>query len=191
MVPSNVPRPGGQLHPPQVAESNARHTIEMQEANEGNQLRNLNRELDHGVPLDYWWIDAGWYPFTTGWPDAGAWEPDAARFPHGFAPIFKRARARGEDPGVVRAGAGAAWNVARQERSEKGEGMVQAFRRPESPFETARFRLRGLEAQVTYLIGDLDGGQEAAVRGAELMEEGVPVTIAPVPGAALIAYRRK
>ena len=69
--------------------------------------------------------------------------------------------------------------------------MVQAFRLPESPFETARFRLRGLEAQVTYLIGDLDGGQEAAVRGAELMEEGVPVTIAPVPGAALIAYRRK
>ena len=70
-------------------------TIEMQEANEANQIRDLNRELDHGVPLDYWWMDAGWYPFTSGWPDVGTWEPDPARFPRGFAPISKLAHERG------------------------------------------------------------------------------------------------
>jgi alpha-galactosidase len=52
MVAQNVPRPGGKLHPPQLAEGNGRHTIEMQEANEANQIRDLNRELDHGVPLE-------------------------------------------------------------------------------------------------------------------------------------------
>lgn len=94
MVAHNLPRPGGKLHPPQVAAGSARHTVEMQEANEANQLRFLNRELDRGLPLDYWWMDAGWYPFAKGWPDVGTWEPDPARFPRGFKPISDAAHRR-------------------------------------------------------------------------------------------------
>ncbi len=403
MVSHNVPRPGGKLHPPQVAEGNGRHTIEMQEANEANQIRDLNRELDHGVPLDYWWMDAGWYPFTTGWPDVGTWETDPVRFPRGFAPISKLAHERGTkilvwfEPERVRPGtwldknhpewllrrpsssnsllnlgndearrwltehvtkmireqgidlyrqdfnfepllywrendapdrqgiseirhvtgylaywdelrrrfpnmmidtcasggrrndletlrravplwrsdyaydpipmqsltygislwmpyhgtginsvepyifrsqmspglaigldAGnypngyeklkkriaewrevswncygdyypltpysldrAAWMAWQLDSPAKGEGVVQAFRRPESPFESARFKLRGLDAKASYVVKNLDTAAEVTLSGAELMEKGLPVTVNETPGAALIAYRRQ
>jgi alpha-galactosidase len=398
-----VPRPGGKLHPPQLAEGNGRQTIEMQEANEANQIRDLNRELDHGVKLDYWWMDAGWYPFTKGWPDVGTWETDPARFPRGFAPISKLAHERGVkilvwfEPERVTRGtwlyknhpewllkrdgtttrlldlgndearrwltehltktireqgidiyrndfniapldywrandapdrqgiseikhvtgylanwdelrrrfpnmmidacsAGArrgdletlrravplwrsdyaydpipmqaltygislwmpyhgtginsvepyifrsqmtpgavmgldagnypngyeklkkliaqwrqvswnyygdyypltpyslektAWMAWQFDSPDKGEGLVQAFRRPESPFETARFKLRGLDAKASYVVKDLDALTEATMSGAELMESGVPVTVKQCPGAALVTYRRR
>lgn len=403
MVAHNLPRPGGALHPPQVAAGNGRHTIEMQEASEENQIRDLNRELDHGVPLDYWWMDAGWYPFTHGWPDTGSWEPDPQRFPHGFAPIAKVAHARGVkilvwfEPERVRAGTwldlnhpewllrnGAStnrlldlgntqarqwltehvsalrreqgidlyrqdfnmeplpywrandapdrqgiteikhitgylayWDELRRRfpamtidtcasggrrndleslrralplwRSDEaydpvamqaisygialwipyygtgvnsvepylfrsqmtpaialgldpgnyangytrlkallaqwrsvsanyfgdyypltpysldltawmawqfnspatGEGMVQAFRRPDSPFETARFKLRGLDPRAIYIAGDADAPSALELTGAELMDHGLPVTVTGSPGAALLSYRKK
>jgi hypothetical protein len=72
----------------------------------------------------------------------------------------------------------------------KGEGMIQAFRRPDSPFETARFKLRGLDAKASYAIKDLDAPAETTFTGADLMEKGLPVTIKDTPGAALITYRR-
>ena len=37
------------------------------------------------------------------------------------------------------------WMAWQFDRPELGEGMVQVFRRAESPYESARFRLRGLE----------------------------------------------
>ncbi|MFN0172208.1 MAG: alpha-galactosidase, partial [Bryobacteraceae bacterium] len=402
MVAHNLPRPGGKLHPPQLAEGNGRHTIEMQEANEANQIRDLNRELDHGVPLNYWWMDAGWYPFTSGWPDTGTWEVDPARFPRGFVPISKLAHERGVkilvwfEPERVRPGtwldknhpewllkntsdnrllnlgnpearqwltehvtktlreqgidlyrqdfnfeplgywrandapdrqgmtenkhvtgylaywdelhrrfpnmmidtcasggrrndletlrravplwrsdyaydplpmqaltygislwmpyhgtgvnsvepyifrsqmtpgialgidAGnypdgyaklkrliaqwrevsdhyygdyypltpysldkTAWMGWQFDSPAKGTGFVQAFRRPESPYETARFRLRGLDANAAYAVKDLDTGAETLINGGELMERGVAVTVKALPGAALLTYRRK
>jgi len=95
MIADNLPRPGGHLMPPQLAGGSGRHTIEMQDANEQNQIEFLKRDLDAGIPLDYWWMDAGWYPFKTGWWNTGTWDPDPARFPHGFAPISAAAHARG------------------------------------------------------------------------------------------------
>ncbi len=401
MVADNLPRPGGNLHPPQVAEGSGRQTVEMQEANEQNQIAALTRELDHGLPLDYWWMDAGWYPFAEGWPDTGTWEPDPQRFPRGFAPIAKAAHERGVktlvwfEPERVRPGTWLAlnhpewllkrtgakdllldlgndqarqwltdhvsrlireqgidlyrqdfnfeplrywrehdapdrqglteikhvtgylayWDALRSRfpnmtidtcasggrrndletlrravplwrsdeaydpvamqaisygialwipyygtgvnsvepylfRSQmtpaigigldpgsypngyeklkkllaqwrevagdyngdyypltpyslestswmawqfdspaKGEGMVQAFRRPDSPFETARFQLRGLDPKRTYVIRDADSGETTRMSGAELLERGLPVTLRDSPGAALIAYR--
>jgi len=94
MITHNLPRPSGQLPPPQLAGGSGRHTIEMQEANEENQLRYLRQDLDAGLPLDYWWMDAGWYPFRDGWWNTGTWDPDPQRFPRGFAPISAAAHDR-------------------------------------------------------------------------------------------------
>jgi alpha-galactosidase len=95
MIAHNLPRPGGRLPPPQFAGSSGRQTIEMQGANEENQIAFLNRVLKTGIKLDYWWMDAGWYSFPTGWWNTGTWDPDPRRFPNGFTPVSKEAHARG------------------------------------------------------------------------------------------------
>ena len=403
MVAHNLPRPGGELHPPHLAEGSARQTVEMQEAHEADQILRLTRELDRGVPLDYWWMDAGWYPMATDWSDTGTWEPDHQRFPKGLAPIAEAAHQLGVktivwfEPERVRAGtwldqthpewllskpdspnrlldlgndqarewltehvsrlireqgidlyrqdfnfeplpywrakdapdrqgiteikhvtgylaywdelhrrfpnmtidscssggrrndletlrraipltrsdklyepiamqamsygislwmpyygssinsvepyafrsqmapaimlglvAGdypdgydrlkeliaqwrresgnyngdyypltpysldvTAWMAWQFNLPEKGEGMVQVFRRPESPFEMARFRLRGLDSKASYVVKNMDDPAETTIGGAELMESGLPVTLKQRPGAAVISYRRR
>jgi alpha-galactosidase len=95
MTAHNLPRPGGKLPPPQLAGSSGRQTIEMQDANEENQKEYLARVLNTGLKIDYWWMDAGWYPFPKGWWNTGTWDPDPRRFPRGFAPISEAAHARG------------------------------------------------------------------------------------------------
>ncbi len=95
MIAHNLPRPGGHLPPPQLAGSSGRQTIEMQDANEENQREFLARVLKTGLKIDYWWMDAGWYPFKSGWWNTGTWDVDPGRFPRGFTPISEAAHARG------------------------------------------------------------------------------------------------
>nr|WP_321471245.1 alpha-galactosidase [uncultured Paludibaculum sp.] len=95
MLAYNLPRPGGQLPPPMLSSGSARQTVEMQEATEANQLQYLKHTLDAGLKLDYWWMDAGWYPYQVGWYKTGTWEVDPTRFPNGFVPIAKAAHERG------------------------------------------------------------------------------------------------
>ncbi|MGC4055894.1 MAG: alpha-galactosidase [Paludibaculum sp.] len=95
MMDHNLPRPGGALPGPILSSGSSRQTVEMQEANEANQLQFLNHALDSGLKLDYWWMDAGWYPYQIGWYKTGTWEVDPARFPRGFLPISQAAHQRG------------------------------------------------------------------------------------------------
>ena len=40
------------------------------------------------MKLDYWWMDAGWYPSRpVGWPKTGTWEVDTRRFPKGLREV--------------------------------------------------------------------------------------------------------
>jgi len=82
----------------------------------------------------------------------------------------------------------AAWQL---DRPETGSGVVQAFRRAGSPYETCRLRLRGLEADPLYAVDDLDRpGETRRFPGKELLEKGLPVTL-PVPrSSAILIYRR-
>ncbi len=48
-----------------------------------------------GFKLDYWWLDAGWYPCGDGWPNVGTWELDRERYPRGFKPVSDLAHANG------------------------------------------------------------------------------------------------
>ena len=76
------------------------------------------------------------------------------------------------------------------DRPEMGEGMVQAFRRDESPYETARFRLRGLEPEATYRLNDFNQDQPVEARGKDLMDSGLLVTLPQRRSSCIIRYQR-
>jgi alpha-galactosidase len=96
MVKHNIPRQGGKLPPlPQFAACSSHQFAEMINANEENQKLFVDRYLEEGLKLDYWWMDAGWYVNSGGWPHTGTWEVDRKRFPDGLRAISDHARAKG------------------------------------------------------------------------------------------------
>jgi alpha-galactosidase len=82
------------------------------------------------------------------------------------------------------------WIAWQFDRPDAGQGVVQAFRRPRSVYESARFKLRGLDAAATYEVRDFDVKAAVKLPGRELMDKGLLVTIGRCPGAATILYRR-
>ncbi|NOX54667.1 MAG: hypothetical protein GXP27_09555 [Planctomycetes bacterium] len=94
MLAHNVPRPGGRLPRPMFLASSSRAYQEMIGANEANQIMHIDRYLEEGLKIDYWWMDAGWYIQQKGWPQVGTWQIDPKRFPRGFKPISDHAHAR-------------------------------------------------------------------------------------------------
>jgi len=84
-----------------------------------------------------------------------------------------------------------AWLAWQFDRPEEGRGVVQAFRRTQSVYESARFKLRGLEVSARYVATDVDnpdGSRE--VTGAELVERGLLVVIPNQPAAKVMTYRK-
>jgi len=96
MMAHSMPKPGGRLPPPQLVASSSRQYDEMIKANETNQVMFIDRYLEEGIKLDYWWMDAGWYNHNGGgWPRVGTWEVDTNRFPHGLRAISDYAHKKG------------------------------------------------------------------------------------------------
>ncbi len=83
------------------------------------------------------------------------------------------------------------WMAWQFDRPEAGEGMVQVFRRDNSPYETARLPLHALDPAAEYVV-EIFGHADSAIRclGAELLEQGLPVKIADRPGTAFFVYRK-
>lgn len=95
MIEHNLPRPGGKLPPVQMAACSSHQFGEMIHANSANQKQFIDRYLEERLGLDYWWMDAGWYPCDGQWPRTGTWEVDTNRFPGGLRPITDHAHAQG------------------------------------------------------------------------------------------------
>jgi alpha-galactosidase len=96
MMAHSMPKPGGHLPSPQLVASSSRQYDEMIKANEENQIMFINRYLEEGLKLDYWWMDAGWYVHHGGgWPRVGTWEVDATRFPRGLRAVSDHAHGKG------------------------------------------------------------------------------------------------
>jgi alpha-galactosidase len=95
MIAHVLPRVDGKLPPPLVAANSSHEYIEMQDANEHNQIMFIRRYLQDGFRINYWWMDAGWYPFKGSWADVGTWEPDPKRFPHGLRAVSDYAHSKG------------------------------------------------------------------------------------------------
>ncbi|MCL4788182.1 MAG: GH36 C-terminal domain-containing protein, partial [Verrucomicrobia bacterium] len=84
-----------------------------------------------------------------------------------------------------------AWIAWQFDRPEAGQGVVQAFRRASSFYESARLKLRALDSQGRYVVTDLDRPDVAReFAGRELMEPGLLVTAPTQPAAMVFTYRK-
>jgi alpha-galactosidase len=84
-----------------------------------------------------------------------------------------------------------AWMAWQFDVPETGEGMVQVFRRAESPFYGLQLKLQGLDAAARYSLTDLDVQRRPTTHtGQELMDQGLAVNIPDQPGAAVLTYKK-
>lgn len=74
-------------------------------------------------------------------------------------------------------------------RPDEGDGLVQVFRRPASPHQSAAFALSGLDADAIYELKDYDEPSCVHRRGAELLA-GMRVEMSERPQSRTIRYRR-
>jgi alpha-galactosidase len=92
MVAFNMPRPGGEPLPAHF--DSCYGNLSPNAAEEMAMIDGFARER---IQLDYWILDAGWYPNKGEWWDtAGTWVPDPKRFPKGLREVADRAHARGD-----------------------------------------------------------------------------------------------
>ncbi len=82
------------------------------------------------------------------------------------------------------------WAAWQFDRPEIGQGIVQVFRRDESPYETARFRLRGLDPEAIYRLKDFDQPQPVEARGKDLIQTGLLVSLPQRRSSRIIRYDR-
>ncbi len=85
------------------------------------------------------------------------------------------------------------WMAWQFDRPEEGRGLVQAFRRAESIYESARVKLEGLDLGARYKVAnlnldELDSAKEMS--GSELMSTGISLTIPSRPGAVVLTYQK-
>jgi alpha-galactosidase len=81
------------------------------------------------------------------------------------------------------------WLAWQFNRPEKGDGMIQAFKRKNCADNDMKFKLHDLESRAVYRIKDFDGGTRT-MTGSELMTTGLIVTISKAPGSAILTYNR-
>lgn len=83
------------------------------------------------------------------------------------------------------------WLAWQFNRPEQGDGMIQAFRRKDTADASLQARLRGLQPDAAYNVTNLDTAASTSFTGRELMDGGIPITIADKPGSALLRYQKK
>ncbi|MCL2517554.1 MAG: alpha-galactosidase [Oscillospiraceae bacterium] len=77
------------------------------------------------------------------------------------------------------------WCAWQYNRPENGDGIILAFRRPESPMSAAGFELKGLD-KGSYMFTDADTGEEVIANGCDKLN----VVINEKRSSRLIRYRK-
>ena len=72
---------------------------------------------------------------------------------------------------------------------ESAEGLVVVLKRPNSPYNQARVKLRGLDPERSYAFRDWDSGRAWTAPGCAVVESGLDVTLARQPDSALIELK--
>jgi alpha-galactosidase len=82
------------------------------------------------------------------------------------------------------------WIAMQFHRPDLGEGMVLAFRRPESPYPSLELSLHGLDPAAFYELSFHSSGEERRVSGADLMQK-LLLTLPGKRQSELMRYRRR
>jgi alpha-galactosidase len=107
------------------------------------------------------------------------WRAVAPEFYGDYYPLTKYSLAEDE------------WIAWQFNRPEVGSGMIQAFRRPESLYESIRLKLHGLDKDAVYAITNLDAPGTTEIAGSELMDKGLLIVAKNPREAILITYKKK
>ncbi len=82
MIAHNLPRPGSKVVPTHYGGCFGNPQPRAEE-----EIAQIDGWLKEGIKLDYWFIDAGWYPGRGQWANVGTWEVDTTRFPLGLREV--------------------------------------------------------------------------------------------------------
>lgn len=80
------------------------------------------------------------------------------------------------------------WCAMQFNRPEQQDGLIEVFVRENTSYESACFKLRGIDKNRNYTFTDLDGG-EFTVSGRELSENGLKLTLTQKRKAKLYIYK--
>jgi len=80
------------------------------------------------------------------------------------------------------------WIAWQFHRADLGDGLVQAFRRPDAKSETLTVKLYGLNPAARYEVKNLDGGTE--IRTSRELAAGFAITLKTKPAAAVFIYKQ-
>ncbi len=73
---------------------------------------------------------------------------------------------------------------------DTGEGLIQVFMRPMSPFREAAFCLKNLDEHAKYAVKDYNRGVTANISGRDLMNKGLQMSMEKSPDSCLYYYKK-
>jgi alpha-galactosidase len=82
------------------------------------------------------------------------------------------------------------WMAYQLDRPHSGDGLIVVLRRPDSPYESARFPLRALDELASYRVTDLDTHAQSVLTGRALLHDGLGVSCPTAPFSKVIIYER-
>lgn len=82
------------------------------------------------------------------------------------------------------------WCAAQFDRPEENDGIIEIFRRENSPYEIAKFSLYNIDKTCNYIFTDADSNCEITVSGNELCENGLTVEMKEKPSSKIYFYKK-
>ncbi|MFA5857744.1 MAG: alpha-galactosidase [Elusimicrobiota bacterium] len=82
------------------------------------------------------------------------------------------------------------WLAWQFDRPDLDGGVVQIFRRDESPYRTAQLKLFGLDPEAEYEVKDFDTAIVKRIAGKDLMATGLDITLTEMPDSKVIVYKK-
>lgn len=83
-----------------------------------------------------------------------------------------------------------AWLAYQLNRPDKADGLVMAFRRPQSAEKNIEVRLKGLESKATYVLTNQDTGEKMTSNG-DALAKGITLSLDTAPASLCLVYKKQ